>query len=46
MLISGLGVLFVGGTLVTYPDSVPPLINHWTPAFPAFYVALAVPIGA
>src|SRR5262249_35788154 len=23
-----------------------PLINHWTPAFPAFYVALAVPIGA
>jgi hypothetical protein len=29
-----------------YPNSVPPLINHWTPAFPAFYVALAVPIGA
>jgi hypothetical protein len=46
MLISGLGVLFVGGTLVAYPNSVPPLINHWTPAFPAFYVALAVPIGA
>ena len=22
------------------------LINHWTPAFPAFYVALAVPVGA
>jgi hypothetical protein len=46
VLASGLGVLFVGGTLVAYPNSVPPLINHWTPAFPAFYVALAVPIGA
>ena len=46
ILISGLGVLIVGGTLVTYPNSVPPLINHWTPAFPAFYVALAVPVGA
>src|SRR5512132_4513345 len=22
------------------------LINHWTPAFPALYVALAVPVGA
>src|SRR5262249_27558147 len=46
MLISGLGVLLIGGTLVAYPNSFPPLINHWTPAFPAFYVALAVPIGA
>jgi hypothetical protein len=46
MLASGLGVLLVGGTLVAYPNSVPPLINHWTPAFPAFYVALAVPVGA
>jgi 4-amino-4-deoxy-L-arabinose transferase-like glycosyltransferase len=46
MLISGLGVLLIGGTLVAYPTSFPPLINHWTPAFPAFYVALAVPIGA
>ena len=46
ILISGLGVLFVGGTLVAYPNSVPPLINHWTPAFPAFYVALALPVGA
>jgi hypothetical protein len=41
-----LGVLLVGGTLVAYPNSVPPLINHWTPAFPAFYVALALPVGA
>lgn len=46
MLTSGLGLLLIGGTLVAYPNSVPPLINHWTPAFPAFYVALAVPIGA
>jgi hypothetical protein len=36
----------VGGTLVAYPNSVSPLINHWTPAFPAFYVALALPVGA
>ena len=46
ILVSGLGVLLVGGTLVAYPNSVSPLINHWTPAFPAFYVALAVPVGA
>jgi hypothetical protein len=46
MLTSGLGVLLVGGTLVAYPNSLPPLINHWTPAFPAFYVALALPVGA
>ena len=45
ILVSGLGVLLVGGTLVAYPNSVSPLINHWTPAFPAFYVALAVPVG-
>jgi len=46
ILASGLGVLLVGGTLVAYPNRVPPLINHWTPAFPAFYVALALPVGA
>ena len=46
ILASGLGVLFVGGTLVAYPNSAPPLVNHWTPAFPAFYVALALPVGA
>jgi hypothetical protein len=46
ILTSGLSVLIVGGTLVAYPNSVPPLINHWTPAFPAFHVALAVPVGA
>src|SRR5205814_7100886 len=46
ILASGLGVLLVGGALLAYPNSVPPLINHWTPAFSAFYVALAVPVGA
>jgi hypothetical protein len=46
MLTATLGVLLVGGTLVASPNSVPPMINHWTPAFPMFYAALAVPIGA
>ncbi|HJW37814.1 MAG TPA: glycosyltransferase family 39 protein [Candidatus Udaeobacter sp.] len=46
VLLSGLGVLFVGGTLVLYPNSAPPMLAHWTPAFPAFYVAIALPIGA
>ena len=45
VLLSGLGVLCVGGSLVFYPNSVPPLINHWTPAFPVFYCALAIPVG-
>ena len=34
ILASGLGVLLVGGTLVAYPNSVPPLINHWTSCLP------------
>jgi 4-amino-4-deoxy-L-arabinose transferase-like glycosyltransferase len=46
MLLSGVGVLFVGGTLVQELNSAPPQIIHWTPAFPAFYAALAVPVGA
>jgi 4-amino-4-deoxy-L-arabinose transferase-like glycosyltransferase len=46
MLLSGLGVLFVGGTLILYPNSAPPMLAHWTPAFAAFYAAIAVPIGA
>ncbi len=46
MLVSGVGVLFVGGTLVMSINSAPPQINHWTPAFPAVYAALAIPIGA
>jgi hypothetical protein len=46
VLLAGLGVLFVGGTLVLYPNSAPPILAHWTPAFPAFFAAIAVPIGA
>jgi 4-amino-4-deoxy-L-arabinose transferase-like glycosyltransferase len=46
MLLSGFGVLFVGGTLVLYPNSLPPVPAHWTPAFPAFYTAIALPIAA
>jgi 4-amino-4-deoxy-L-arabinose transferase-like glycosyltransferase len=41
LLLVGGGVLFVGGTLV---HGVP-FLAHWTPAFPAFYAALAVPVG-
>ncbi len=41
MLLSGFGVLFVGGTLV---HGVPFYV-HWSPAFFIFYVALAVPVG-
>ncbi|HUS14416.1 MAG TPA: glycosyltransferase family 39 protein [Chloroflexia bacterium] len=40
-LLWGAGVLFVGGTLI---HGVP-FLAHWTPGFPAFYVALAVPVG-
>jgi len=46
LLLSGLGVIFVGGTLVLYPNSAPPMLAHWTPAFPALYAAIAVSIGA
>lgn len=46
VLLSGLGTLFVGGTLISYPNSAFPQINHWTPAFPAIYIAIAITIGA
>jgi 4-amino-4-deoxy-L-arabinose transferase-like glycosyltransferase len=46
VLLALLGVSLVGGTLVLYPNSSPPMLAHWTPAFPAFYTAIAVPIGA
>jgi 4-amino-4-deoxy-L-arabinose transferase-like glycosyltransferase len=46
MLLSGAGVLFVGGTLVMSINSAPSQINHWTPAFPVFYATLGIPIGA
>jgi hypothetical protein len=42
MLLSGAGVLFVGGTLIHGT----PFFVHWTPAFPAVYAAIAVPLGA
>ncbi|MDQ6695703.1 MAG: glycosyltransferase family 39 protein, partial [Chloroflexota bacterium] len=41
-LITGFGVLIVGGTLV--PSSA--FIAHWTPAFPSFFIAVGVPVGA
>jgi sugar lactone lactonase YvrE/4-amino-4-deoxy-L-arabinose transferase-like glycosyltransferase len=41
MLLSGFGVLFVGGTLI---HGVP-YFAHWTPAFPAIYAAIAVVVG-
>jgi len=46
VLLALLGVFLVGGTLVLYPNSSPPMLAHWTPAFPAFYTAIAVPIAA
>ena len=46
LLLSGFGVLLVGGTLVLYPNSSPPMLAHWTPAFPFFYAAIGVPVGA
>jgi len=46
MLLSAIGVLFVGGTLVMESNSAPPQTIHWTAAFPAIYAALAIPIGA
>src|SRR5205807_6511847 len=44
LLLAGCGVFFVGGTLALY--SPPPVLAHWTPAFPIFYAALAVPVAA
>lgn len=41
ILLSGFGVLFVGGTLV--PSAA--FFAHWTPAFPAIYVAIALPVA-
>ncbi len=46
LLLSGLGVLLVGGTLVLYPNSSPPMLAHWTPAFPFVYAAIGLPVGA
>jgi len=46
VLLSGLAVLMVGGTLVLYPNSSPPMVAHWTPAFPFVYAAIGLPVGA
>lgn len=46
VLVSGVGVLVVGGTLILYRNSSPPMLAHWTPAFPAFFAAITLPIGA
>src|SRR5207247_4273877 len=41
LLLWGASVLFVGGTLIA--RQFVPAFNHWTPAFPAFFVAMAFP---
>jgi hypothetical protein len=41
VLLWGLGVFFVGGTLVA--GWFAPGFNHWTPAFPAFFVTMSLP---
>jgi 4-amino-4-deoxy-L-arabinose transferase-like glycosyltransferase len=46
LLLSGVGALLVGGTLVLYPNSSPPMLAHWTPAFPFVYAAIGLPVGA
>jgi len=43
VLLAGWGVLITGGVLISY-DAVP-FFAHWTPAFPLFYVTLALPIA-
>jgi 4-amino-4-deoxy-L-arabinose transferase-like glycosyltransferase len=43
-LLTAIGVVLTGGTLVIYGAA--PSLNHWTPAFPAIYAALSVPVGA
>ncbi|HUP26909.1 MAG TPA: glycosyltransferase family 39 protein, partial [Chloroflexia bacterium] len=43
LLMAGLGVLVVGGTLALYADA--PFLAHWTPAFPVLYAAAAIPLG-
>lgn len=44
VLLWSASVLFVGGTLVT--ASLIPALANWTPAFPVFYLALALPVAA
>lgn len=43
VLLAGWGVLIMGGALLSY--GAVPFFAHWAPAFPLFYVALALPVG-
>jgi hypothetical protein len=43
VLLWGASVVFVGGTLIDR-DHIPAFV-HWTPAFPAFFLALALPVS-
>jgi hypothetical protein len=43
VLLWGFGVVLAGGTLLS-ADSVPNFA-HWAPAFPAFYLAMALPVA-
>ncbi|HUS14732.1 MAG TPA: glycosyltransferase family 39 protein [Chloroflexia bacterium] len=46
LLLTGFGVLFVGGTLTRGTGVGPPFIAHWTAAMPAIYAAVGLPVGA
>jgi hypothetical protein len=43
VLLWGLGVILTGGLLIDAPTI--PNFAHWTPAFPAFFLALALPLA-
>jgi hypothetical protein len=43
VLLWGLGVMLAGGLLVAAPSI--PNFAHWIPAFPAFYLAMALPLA-
>ncbi|HVG00791.1 MAG TPA: glycosyltransferase family 39 protein, partial [Chloroflexia bacterium] len=43
VLLWGTGVVVVGGTLIDR-DHIPAFV-HWTPAFPAFFIALSLPVS-
>jgi hypothetical protein len=43
LLLTGAGVVLAGGTLIE--GETIPNFAHWTPAFPVFYLALALPLA-
>ncbi len=43
VLLWGASIVFVGGTLID--EGHIPSFVHWTPAFPAFFLALALPVS-